>query len=71
LIDEIALARASGVAWNRRESDPNIMAVATWAGAPSSITPVICVKWPFFRFTEAKAKHALASIRRTLTLLDR
>ena len=69
LLAEIALARTSGVAWNRRESDPNIMAVATWAGAPSGLTPVICVKWPFFRFSEARAKQALAIIRRTLAKL--
>jgi len=67
LRDEIAAAGADGVAWNRRESDANIMAVATWVGPPSSITPVICVKWPFFRFTETKAKGALAAIRRVIS----
>lgn len=69
LIEEIAEARKSGIAWNRRESDTNIMAVATWAAAPSVVTPVICVKWPFFRFSEAKARHALAVIRRALARL--
>lgn len=66
LLAEIAEARATGVAWNRRESDPNIMAVATWAGPPSGLTPVICVKWPMFRFTDAKAERALACIRSAL-----
>jgi DNA-binding IclR family transcriptional regulator len=69
LMDEIAAARVNGVAWNRRESDPNITAVATWVGTASTVTPVICVKWPFFRFTEAKARQALAVIRRTLARL--
>lgn len=66
---EIAEARTTGFAWNRRESDPNIMAIATWAAAASSVTPVICVKWPFFRFTEAKAHRALAIVRRELARL--
>lgn len=67
LLDEIAAARSECVAWNRRESDPNIMAVATWVGSPSPVTPVICIKWPLFRFTEAKARHALRVIRMALS----
>ena len=66
LLGEIEEARRTRIAWNRRESDPNITAVATWAGQPSAVTPVICVKWPFFRFTETKARQALAAIRRHL-----
>ena len=66
LLGEIAEARRTGIAWNRRESDPNIVAVATWVEKPSDVTPVICVKWPFFRFTETKARQALAAIRRHL-----
>ncbi len=66
LLREIAEARHTGIAWNRRESDPNIIAVATWVGKPSDVTPVICVKWPFFRFAEERARHALAAIRRHL-----
>ncbi len=66
LLAEIAEAGRTGIAWNRRESDPNIMAVATWAGPVSSLTPVICVKWPFFRFEESKAQRALACIHSAL-----
>jgi DNA-binding IclR family transcriptional regulator len=66
LLAEIDEARRTGIAWNRRESDPNIVAVATWAEKPSGLAPVICVKWPFFRYTEAKARQALAAIRRRL-----
>lgn len=66
LLAEINEARRTGIAWNRRESDPNITAVATWVGKPSAMTPVICVKWPFFRFTEAKARQALTATRRHL-----
>jgi DNA-binding IclR family transcriptional regulator len=63
---EIAAAGRLGVAWNRQESDPNLVAVATWAAPPGPSAPVICVKWPFFRFTEAAAKRALVWIRREL-----
>jgi DNA-binding IclR family transcriptional regulator len=71
LLSEIEAARTTGMAWNRRESDPNIMAVATWAGPPSTIAPVICIKWPYFRFTEAKALQALAIVRRELAELKK
>ncbi len=64
LLDEIAAARETGIAWNRGETDPNVIAVATWAGEPSALTPMIAVIWPFFRFSEAKALRALAVIRR-------
>lgn len=63
---EIAEAGRVGVAWNRQESDPNIVAVATWAAPPGPTAPVICVKWPFFRFTESAAQRALAAIRRAV-----
>jgi DNA-binding IclR family transcriptional regulator len=63
---EIAEARVTGVAMNRRESDPNVVAVATWVARPSPLTPIICVKWPFHRFTEQKAERALAAIRQAL-----
>jgi DNA-binding IclR family transcriptional regulator len=71
LLSEIEDARTTGMAWNRRESDPNIMAVATWAGPPSTIAPIICIKWPVIRFTEAKAHRALAIVRRELADLKK
>ena len=66
---ELSSAQETGVAWNRRESDPNVIAVATWAAAPSSLAPVICIKWPYFRFSEAKAERALAVVRREVARL--
>lgn len=69
LLAEIERARTTGIAWNRRESDPNITAVATWAAPASAGAPVICIKWPFFRFTENKATVALSAIRRALAKL--
>lgn len=69
LLTEIEQARTKGIAWNYRESDPNIIAVAVWAGPPSTTTPVICIKWPVFRFSETKATKALATIRRVLARL--
>lgn len=71
LLAEIAEARATGVAINRRESDTNVLGVAIWAAGPSLTTPIICVKWPFFRFTEAKATRAIAVVRRELLKVDR
>jgi len=61
---EIEEAGTTGIAWNREESTPGIIAVATWAGKPSPSTPVISVSWPVFVFSEAKAKDALRCIRK-------
>jgi DNA-binding IclR family transcriptional regulator len=63
---EIAAARTTGTAWNRGEVHPNIVAVATWAGRASSLTPMISVVWPRLRFSEDKARQALHLIRRVL-----
>lgn len=60
-IEEVA---RTGVAWNREESAPGVIAVATWIGKPSPSTPVVSVSWPAFRFTEAKATEAVKAIRR-------
>lgn len=68
LLSEIEQARVSGIAWNFRESDTNVIAVAAWAGSASATTPVVCVKWPFFRYSDAKAARALDCIRRVLPL---
>lgn len=66
LLQEIDAARSEGVAWNRRESDPKVICVAVWAGRPSSATPLICIRWPVIRFSDAKAASALATVRRVL-----
>lgn len=66
LLAEIAAARTSGMAWNRGETDPNVIAIATWAGPPSALTPMIAVIWPFFRYSDAKARKACGIIRQTL-----
>lgn len=66
----IVQARVTGVAWNRRGLDPNIIAMATWAAASAGSAPIICIKWSCFRFTEARAAQALAVVRRELAHLD-
>jgi DNA-binding IclR family transcriptional regulator len=66
LLAEIAAARTSGMAWNRGETDPNVIAIATWAGPPSALTPMIAVIWPFFRFSESKARRAVSVVRQVL-----
>lgn len=66
LSEEIAAAHETGIAWNHGETDANVVAVATWAGEPSPLTPMIAVIWPLFRFSKPKALRALAVIRRNL-----
>lgn len=63
ILAEIEEASHTGVAWNREESTPGVIAVATWTGRPSPSTPVISVSWPSFRFNEQKAADAIRAIR--------
>lgn len=66
LLEEVALARRTGLAWNRAETDPGIDAVALWAGEPAVDTPLIAIIWPSYRFSEAKAGKAIELVRRAL-----
>ena len=62
LILEIELAKETGEAWNRGESEEGIIAWGTWLGEPSPLTPMIAVTWPDFRYSE----KALVKVRRLL-----
>lgn len=66
LLQEIAQAGCTGIAWNHAETDPGIDAVALWAGPPSGDTPLIAIIWPSYRFSMAKAQKAVALVRRLL-----
>ena len=63
LLEEIAQARRTGLAWNHAETDPGIDAVAMWAGKPSVETPLIAIIWPSYRFTPAKAAKATKGVK--------
>jgi DNA-binding IclR family transcriptional regulator len=65
-LDEV---RQSGYAWNRGESEPDIVAWATWLGKPSSMTPMIAITWPTFRFSEAAWLRARELLRLELEKL--
>lgn len=60
---EIAEIQRTGVAWNREESEPGMIAMATWGFKASPAEPMIAVAWPTFRFSEATAAKAIRSIR--------
>ena len=70
LLKEIQEASQRGVAWNRGETSPDLMVVATWAASPSAISPMIGIAWPKFRFSKSAARAALDIIRSQLALLD-
>ncbi len=53
-------------AWNREESNPGLIAMATWGLTKTSTEPMIAVAWPTLRFTEEKGAHALRIIRESL-----
>jgi DNA-binding IclR family transcriptional regulator len=70
LLKEIDLAGETGVGWNREETAPGIIAMASWATTPSPPAPMISVSWPSFRFNENKARSALEVIRKALLLTN-
>lgn len=60
---ESARIRAEGVAWNREETVPGMIALAVPGFVNLPAEPMLAVAWPSFRFTEAKGKAALRSLR--------
>lgn len=63
---EMAEIQRTGVAWNREESEPGMIALATWGLKPSPAEPMIAVAWPTFRFTEKAAANAVRVIRKAV-----
>jgi DNA-binding IclR family transcriptional regulator len=64
--DELEIVRRTGVAWNREESVPGMIAMASYGFNRNSTEPMISVAWPVHRFSEAHARSALASIHAAL-----
>lgn len=63
---ELETIRETGVAWNREESVPGMIAMATYGFTRNATEPMISVAWPVHRFTETHAQSALANIRAAL-----
>lgn len=59
-LSEIDLGRP---AWNRGETNTEVIAMADWGFSASPTEAMIAVAWPAYRFTEAKGKAALRAIR--------
>ncbi|MFA6286744.1 MAG: helix-turn-helix domain-containing protein [Opitutaceae bacterium] len=60
---ELEAIQRTGVAWNRGESDPDMVALATWGFRKTTAEPMIAVAWPKFRFQEKAANGAIRAIR--------
>lgn len=60
---ELEEIQRTGVAWNREESEPGMIALATWGLLPSPVEPMIAVAWPAFRFSNEAAAKAIRVIR--------
>ena len=69
-VQEVQEAAKTGVAWNRGETSPDLIVVATWAAAPSAISPMIGIAWPKFRFSESAAQAALEIIASELASVE-
>ncbi len=66
LLEELKEIERTGVAWNREESVPGMIALATHGFSKSPTEPMIAVAWPAHRFTEEGAARALNSIKEAL-----
>lgn len=64
---EIMEIQRTGVAWNREESEPGMIALATWGFRQSPAEPMIAVAWPTFRFSEKAAENAIRTIRKVVS----
>lgn len=53
-------------AWNREESNPGVIAMATWGFSRAPSEPMLAVAWPKMRFTEDRGTRALDAIRDAL-----
>ena len=60
---EIAEAKKAHFAWNIRESEPDLITWATWAGPASAQTHLLVVAWPDFRFSEESLRKIKKIIR--------
>ena len=67
LREELEEIQRTGVAWNREESEPGMIALATWGLRKSPTEPMIAVAWPKFRFSEKAAEKAIRAIREAVT----
>jgi len=60
---EIIEAGSTGVAWNREEIAPGIIAMAFWVEPASPVAPMVSISWPRSRFSEAAAERAVEAAR--------
>ena len=63
---ELEEIRKTGIAWNREESVPGMIALACYGLGRSPTEPKLAVAWPIHRFTETKAAKAAEAINRAL-----
>ena len=56
---ELAVIRREGVAWNRNESVPGMIALARHGFSRAHTEPKVAVAWPRERFTEERARDVL------------
>ena len=66
LLEEISVIQHTGVAWNREQSVPGMIALATHGFSNSPTEPMLAVAWPASRFTEESGDLALACIKEAL-----
>lgn len=67
LAEEITLIRETGIAWNREESAPGMIAMAHCGFTNTPTDAMIAVAWPVQRFSEEKAQVAVEEIRKALS----
>lgn len=63
---ELEEIRASGIAWNREESVPGMVALAGYGFSRAPTEPKIVVAWPVHRFSKSAGDQARQALRDAL-----
>ena len=66
LLEVLSEIQRTRVAWNREQSVPGMIALATYGFSKSPTEPMIAVAWPSHRFTEESSADALVCIKEAL-----
>lgn len=66
LLSQLSTIQETGLSFNREESVPGMISIATYGFTNQPTDAVIAISWPAFRFTEQKAQQAFSFIRRII-----
>lgn len=64
LLAELDEVRRTGIAWNREESEPGVVAAAVGGFTAAHTDPLVAVAWPVQRFDERQATRDMRTVQK-------